>query len=98
MITENLKEALKYVYSICFAEIENGTSCSCFHTEPFNEHWDKKTVIEVKESVQRYLKTWVLPKLMKDAGKEGKIFHKKQLIKYHKIQIEKLKSELSDTN
>lgn len=99
MITENLEKALNHIYSISFAEIdENKTSCASFNIEPFNGHWDRQTVIEVKESVQRYLKTWVLPKILEEAGEEGKIFQKKKLIEYHKNQIMKLEFEIDDSN
>ena len=95
MLPKNIRAALNSIYNICYAKIDGDkTNCSLFNIKSINEHWDKQTVIEVKESVQSYLKTWVLPQILEELGEEGKLFKKRKLIEYHKNQIIELELEI----
>lgn len=63
---EALEEAYASLMKMATATVDNADGkdqCSCFHTEPFQTHWDQQTVKEVRERVLLFLNSWVVTKL-----------------------------------
>ena len=61
---EKLKKAFEIICNLNFAsEKSNHSTCGVFHIQPFNTHWDKKTVKEIIYNMRLYLSTWAIPEM-----------------------------------
>lgn len=85
---KELKEAFRCAVSISYASTEdNHASCSSFHIQPFNTHWDRKTVEEVLYSVQIYTRTWIVAPMERALGYSASEVDDTMMLDWHKKQI-----------
>lgn len=85
---EKLKEVLSYMVNLSIArEKDNYSTCGSFHIEPFNTHWDKKTVKEVNYHVRLYIDIWVIPKLEQILNIKRSTIERERRKKYKEARI-----------
>ncbi len=88
---ENLKDAFEKICNLYYAtEKDNFSTCSVFHIQPFNPHWDKKTVKEIIYSMRLYIGSWVIPP-MEQALKMSRKEVKKNEKSRHKAAVKRKK-------
>lgn len=93
---DKIREAFRCVVSLCCASHENNhASCGSFHIQPFNTHWDKKTVEEVLYHVQLYARTWILSPLQTALNLDSTIVEDKMMIQWHEGEAARLKHKIS---
>jgi hypothetical protein len=87
-----LQEAFRCLVALYSAEEnkDHYSTCACYHIEPFNNHWDKKTVEEVKQHVRMYINSWILPQLESVLNLKRTPVLSQMEINWHKTQIRKL--------
>lgn len=94
---KQLKEVFEFICNLYYAtEKDNFSRCSVFHIEPFNTHWDKKTVKEVIHSMRLYLGSWVIYP-MEQALKTNRATVEKEERNRHRQAI-KMKKEWEKKN
>lgn len=58
---EKLTEAFELICNLYYAsEKDNFSRCGVYHIQPFNTHWDKKTVKEIMYHMRLFLGSWVI--------------------------------------
>lgn len=96
---KELKEAFRCAVSISYASTEdNHASCSSFHIQPFNTHWDKKTTEEVLYSVQLYTRTWIVAPMERALGYSAAEVDEIMMLDWHKKQVFILESKIKKRN
>ena len=104
MITEldeeqmfKLKEAFRCLVSLSEASlVDNHSTCCSYQIEPFNTHWDIKTVEEVRSHVNLYINTWVIPPIAKAFGLSWSGEIDKMLLSWHKSEVRKLELKITE--
>lgn len=93
----DLMKSFSAAVALSYSKIneENKTNCGCFDIEPFNPHWDRKTVEEVMYNVQLYTRTWIVSPLERAFGLRTEDVSDEMMLIWHQNQVAKLKSKIA---
>lgn len=92
-----LKDAFRSAVAISYASVDDNYSiCGSFHIEPFNTHWDRKTVEEVMYHVQLYTRTWIVSPMESALGYKTSEENERMMLDWHKKQIHILERKLNN--
>lgn len=94
---DKLTQAFKAAVSLAYAQSDedNKTPCTCFDIKPFNPHWDKKTVQEVREGVQRYVRSWIVSPIEIAFGLRTEDASDEMMLQWYQSQVAKLKNKIA---
>lgn len=94
---QELAEAFKSAVSISVAGVDdNHATCGSFHINPFNTHWDRKTVEEVMYHVQLYTRTWIVAPMERALGMKMAEVDDQMMLNWHRQQAHILERKITN--